>query len=137
MKLLTKAALLSVIPLLIMVPIGLSLISSGEAVRGRSTLAVGVIVSAVSGATTVYQIDRWSPRKQSLFHLGIMAVTVLPALLLSGWFPEDQPRGALLAIGSFAAAGAVLWTVLYLVISAIERRAERGGTAGKTAPPPS
>jgi xanthine/uracil permease len=93
MRLWTKAALLTLIPLIIMTAIGVTLFSQGSADDGRSTIAVGVILGATMGASVIYQVEQWPLRKQSLTHLGVMAGTVLPALLLSGWFPLDTPGG--------------------------------------------
>ena len=120
MRLWIKTALLSLIPLAIMTAIGLSLISQGDTSDGRATLTVGVIISAVMGASVIYQIEKWSLRTQSLVHFGIMVVTVLPALFLSGWFPLDTPWGYLAVIGVFAAVAIVLWSVLYLISTRLE-----------------
>ena len=76
-----KALLAAGIPLVVMTAIGVLLISQGDHANGRSTIAVGVIATAVSGSARVYQVPTWSLRRQSLTHLGIMIVTVLPALL--------------------------------------------------------
>ena len=87
MNLPLKAALRAAIPLAIAIPIGLSLLLSGETVQGQSTFAAGVIVAALLAGSLIYQVEKWSLPKQSLLHFGLMVVTVLPALLLSGWFP--------------------------------------------------
>ncbi|MGO1524123.1 MAG: DUF3021 domain-containing protein [Nesterenkonia sp.] len=127
MRLWIKAALLTLIPLAIMTAIGLSLISQGDTSDGRGTVVVGVIIAAVMGASVIYQIERWSLRTQSLVHLGIMVVTVLPALLLSGWFPLDTLWGYLAVIGVFTAVGVVLWSVFYLISTRLEARRARQG----------
>lgn len=51
-----------------------------------------------------------------------MVVTVLPALLLSGWFPLDTVGGVLLVVAVFALVGMVLWLSLFLIMRFIERR---------------
>ena len=127
MRLWIKAALLTLIPLAIMTAIGLSLISQGDTSDGRGTVVVGVIIAAVMEASVIYQIERWSLRTQSLVHLGIMVVTVLPALLLSGWFPLDTLWGYLAVIGVFTAVGVVLWSVFYLISTRLEARRARQG----------
>lgn len=119
MPLLLRAMLLTGIPLVIMTAIGVALIAQGELGNGRSTLAVGVIVAAVAGASMIYQVERWSLRKQSLLHFGIMLITVLPALFLSGWFPLDTAWGYFAVIGMFLVVGALLWVVLYSVFTRI------------------
>lgn len=122
MPLPTKAALLTAIPLVVMTAIGVALLAQGKAEDGRSTLAVGVIVAAVAGSSVVYQVERWPLRTQSAIHFAIMLVTVLPALLLSGWFPVDSARGVLAVFGIFLVVGAVIWTVMFLIARAVERR---------------
>ena len=55
-----------------------------------------------------------------------MAITVLPALLLSGWFRLDTLAGVLLVVGLFLLVGLVLRSALFLIIRLLERRhAER------------
>lgn len=121
-RLALRAVLLGGIPLVLMSAIGGFLFDDGQAEDGRSTLAVGVIIAAVSASSVIYQVDRWSLRRQSLTHLAVMVVTVLPALLLSGWFPLDTVGGALLVVAVFALVGMVLWLSLFLIMRFIERR---------------
>ncbi|MBM7411580.1 hypothetical protein JOE38_001403 [Clavibacter michiganensis] len=121
-RLLLRAALLGGIPLVAMSAIGAHLLASGQTADGRSTLAVGVIVAATAAGSLLYQVDRWSLTRQSITHFALMLVTVLPALLLSGWFPVDTAGGVLAVVGIFLATGLVLWTTLYLVMTAAERR---------------
>lgn len=84
-------------------------------------LALGVMVSALAGASVVYQIERWSLARRSAVHFAIMAVTVLPALLLSGWFTLDSLGGYAVVIGLFLVTGAVLWMVMYLLSTRLGR----------------
>lgn len=115
MNLPLKAALRAAIPLAIAIPIGLSLLLSGETVQGQSTFAAGVIVAALLAGSLIYQVEKWSLPKQSLLHFGLMVVTVLPALLLSGWFPLGTVADYLIAVAAFLASGAVLWTLMYFI----------------------
>jgi hypothetical protein len=117
-----RAALLGGIPLVVMTAIGAYLLHAGQTADGRSTLAVGVIVAATAAGSLLYQVPGWSLPRQSVTHFVLMLVTVLPALLLSGWFPVDTAGGVLAVVGIFIAAGLVLWTTLYLVMTAVERR---------------
>lgn len=121
-RLALRAVLLGGIPLVLMSAIGGFLLHDGQAEDGRSALAVGVIIAAVSASSVIYQVDRWSLRRQSLTHLAVMVVTVLPALLLSGWFPLDTVGGVLLVVAVFALVGMVLWLSLFLIMRFIERR---------------
>lgn len=72
-------------------------------------------MAAVAGFSVIYDIEPWSLLKQSVVHLGCMTVTVLPCLLLSGWFTIDGPRDVLVLLGYFVATGAMIWTIGYLV----------------------
>ena len=117
-----RAVLLAAIPLVLMSAIGAFLLHDGQAEDGRSTFTVGVIIAAVSASSVIYQVDRWSLMRQSLTHLTMMLVTVLPALLLSGWFPLDTVGGVLLVVAVFALVGMVLWLSLFLIMRFIERR---------------
>ncbi|MFT2753955.1 DUF3021 domain-containing protein [Clavibacter sp. Sh2088] len=121
-RLLLRAAVLAGIPSVVMSAIGASLLASGQTADGRSTLAVGVIVAATAAGSLLYQVPGWGLPRQSVAHFALMLVTVLPALLLSGWFPVDTAGGVLAVVGIFLAAGLVLWTTLYLVMTAVERR---------------
>lgn len=58
-KLVRAAIVRAGVPLLTMGGIGLALPSQDEVADGRSTLAVGVIVAAVAGASVLYEIDAW------------------------------------------------------------------------------
>jgi predicted neutral ceramidase superfamily lipid hydrolase len=122
MNLGVRAALLAGIPLVIMTAIGVYLIAHGKQQDGRSTLAVGVIIASTCGSSVVYQVDQWSLPKQTLIHFLIMLVTVLPALLLSGWFSLSSPAGFSAAVGLFLAVGVVLWIVFYVIFGVLPAR---------------
>lgn len=117
-----RVLLLSAVPLMIMGPIGALLLARGDTADGRSTLAVGVIAAAVSGASEVYRVRRWTLARQTAIHFALMGVTVLPAVLLSGWFDLSTARGWLGAVGAFLATGVALWSAFYLVSAVLERR---------------
>lgn len=119
MRLPFKAVLLAGIPLVIMTAIGLYLLGQGKTDDGRSTVAAGVIVAALCGASVIYQVERWSLKKQLLIHFIAMAATVLPALLLSGWFQLDSVGGYLLVIGAFLGAGALLFGFFTFVFTVL------------------
>lgn len=117
MRLALRATLLAGIPLLILTAIGIALFVQDKPADGRATIALGVIIAATAGASVVYQVERWSLRKQTLVHFAVMLVTVLPALLASGWFPLDSAWGYLAVVGVFLATGIVLWTVFYVIFT--------------------
>ena len=122
-KLLRLGAILAGIPLIVMTVIGVILLNQGQSENGRSTIAVGVIVAATSGASVIYQIEGWTLQRRTLAHFALMVVTVLPALLLSGWFALDTAGGVFLVVGIFLAAGVALWTIFYLIYRLTGRRA--------------
>lgn len=130
MSLKRRAVLLAGIPVLVMTAIGSALYAQGDPANGRSTIAVGVIIGAVAGATTIYQLEHWPLRRQSAVHFAVMAATVLPALFLGGWFPVNGPADILKVIGMFLTVGAVLWSALFLIFSRLERRAVVAASGG-------
>ncbi|MDN5685970.1 MAG: DUF3021 domain-containing protein [Brachybacterium sp.] len=123
-----KVAVRAGVPAVIMTGIGVALLAEGEVEDGRSTIAVGIIVAAVAGSSVIYEVERWGLLRQSLVHVGVMVVTVLPVLLLSGWFPLDTVRGFLIVIGTFLLAGAVLWSMMFLVFTALVPAVKRLGS---------
>ncbi|WP_368498752.1 DUF3021 domain-containing protein [Herbiconiux sp. A18JL235] len=134
MRLPVRATLLAGIPLVVMSTIGVVLLAQGKTDDGRATLAVGVIVAATAGASVVYQVERWSLRTQTAVHFAIMLVTVLPALLLSGWFPLDTAWGYLAVVATFLATGLLLWIVFYVIFTKLVPK-RGGGADGVTEAP--
>ena len=108
--------------LLILGAIGLALVAQGDAANARSTFAVGVIVAATSGSSAVYRVAGWSLRTQSIVHFAIMVATVLPALMLSGWFPLANAVDYVIVVGIFLLVGLALWLVFYLLFGVIVPR---------------
>lgn len=116
MRIFSKALVRGGIPLAIMTGISLMMRFQGmDSAQVRSTFVTGLIVTAVAAASVIYEVDRWPLKKRSLVHLAAMAATVLPCLLLSGWFRLDTLPDYLAVLGIFALAGLVLWTAAYLV----------------------
>lgn len=133
---LRRGLLLATISSVIFGVMGIALLLEGDASTARSTFAVGVIVAATSGASVIYQVERWSLSAQSTIHLTVMLFTVLPALFLSGWFPLSSPMDHLAVVGIFVATGLVLWLVMFLVFGVIvpKRRARRAMSDGQPYP---
>lgn len=106
---------------------GIALLVEGDRATARTTFAVGVIVAATSGASVIYQVDRWTLSLQSTIHFTIMIATVLPALFLGGWFTLDSPVDYLAVIGIFLVTGLALWVVMFLVFGVVlpKRRTSR------------
>jgi len=121
---LKSAVIRGAIPLAIMSTISLIMRWQGEdADQVRSTFIVGLIITAVAAATVIYDIEGWSLRKQSVVHLAIMAVTVLPLLLLSGWFSLNSSTDYFGVVGVFLLVGLVTWSVIAFIFSRMTQRA--------------
>lgn len=116
MKVLLKAFIRGVIPFVIMTGISLMMkYQRMDAFQVKSTFMAGLIVTAVAAASVIYEIDKWSLKKQSLVHILVMAATVLPCLLLSGWFPLKTISDYLKVLGIFLFAGMILWGAAYCI----------------------
>lgn len=116
MKVISKALIRGAIPLAIMTGISLIMNHQGmDSFQVRSTFVVGLIVAAVAAASVIYDMDHWSLKKRSLIHFLAMTTTVLPCLLLSGWFQLNALSDYLVVLGIFLLAGAVLWGVGYFI----------------------
>lgn len=115
MKLRTKALLFAGIPLLVFGAMGFGLIMQGDVATGRQVVAIGIIVAAMLGGALLYWREDWSLLKRSAVHFALMVVTVLPALILSGWLPLQTALDWVVLIGGFIAGGAVLWLVMYAI----------------------
>ncbi len=77
--------------------------------QAKSTLISGLIAAIVIVTIPIYDINQWSLSKRSLLHFAIMLITVLPLLLISGWFTP------ILAIIMFLLFGLAGWTIGYLI----------------------
>lgn len=113
-KAVKRGVLRASIPLVIMSVMALAQQLTNEPSGAKSTFVAALIATAVAGFSVIYDIESWSLTKQSAAHFGAMTVTVLPCLLLSGWFPVESPRDVLIVLGYFLATGAVVWSIGYL-----------------------
>ena len=87
---------------------------SGESAENiRSIICGSLIVIIVVLTIPIYDIDKWSLPKQSLVHFLLMAATILPLVMISGWYDWSTPIGFLVMLGVFLLSGAVLWTIGY------------------------
>lgn len=118
-----NAVIRGAIPLIIMS--GISLIMRWQvldAFQVKSTFITGLIVAAVAASSVVYEVDEWPLWKQSLIHFSLMAVTVLPCLFLSGWFPVRSVVDVLKLLGVFVLVGAGLWTIGYFATTRLFKK---------------
>ena len=115
MKTWAKAALLGGTPFVVMSWGAARLSAQDETSDARSMLAAAVIVGSVMAASTIYDLDSWSLKRQTAAHFTVMAFTVLPALCLSGWFPTQSFWDYVVIAGSFLGVGLSIWSLVYLV----------------------
>lgn len=123
MKFVRNAVIRGVIPLVIMSAISLILRSQGEGDdQVRSTFVTGLIIAAVAGASVIYDINDISLKKRSVIHLLVMIITVLPCLLLSGWFELNSFSDYLKVVGVFLIVGLVMWSVMFFIFTRLSPR---------------
>lgn len=73
-------------------------------------------------ASVIYELDAWSLRRQTAVHFAVMAVTVFPARVLSGWFRTQTVGGFATIGGYFVAVGLISWFLAYLVFGLLVPR---------------
>ncbi|MGX7393652.1 DUF3021 family protein [Carnobacterium mobile] len=117
MILFKKVLLRGAIPFIIMTGISFLMKAQNlDSFQVRSTFVTGLIITAVAAASVIYDIKHWSLLKQSVVHFIIMLGTVLPCLLLSGWFPVGEAQDILKIVVIFLVTGIVLWLLAYFII---------------------
>lgn len=108
--------------------IAASLAAQDKTSDARGTLTVGVIVASVMAASVIYDVEAWTLKRQTIVHFMVMALTVFPALCLSGWFPT-QTAGDIMVIGGyFLVAGLVSWVLAYCVFGILVPRIQKRGS---------
>lgn len=88
----------------------------------KSTFITGLIMTAVASASVIYEISHWSLKKQSLLHFLLMLITVLPCLLLSGWFPLSSAGDYAKVFGIFLLTGLMLWSIAYFIFKKLSAK---------------
>lgn len=117
MILFKKVLLRGAIPFIIMTGISFLMKAQNlDSFQVRSTFVTGLIITAVAAASVIYDMKHWSLLKQSVVHFIIMLGTVLPCLLLSGWFPVGEAQDILKIFVIFLVTGIVLWSLAYFII---------------------
>lgn len=106
----------SLIPLAIMSAISLAMrLQNFPVDQVKSTLVVGLIIAVVAGGSVIYEIQGWTLLRQSLVHFCLMAATILPCLLLSGWFKLNRSSDYLVVLVVFLGVGVAMWFIGYLL----------------------
>ncbi len=80
-----------------------------------SILAGTIIGAAVAGFSVIYDYDVWSTRKKIAVHTLCMAVTVIPAYIIGGWFDLSSPKGWVILVAAFVLSGVVFAGIGYLI----------------------
>lgn len=122
MKLWGQAVLRGGIPLVIMAGIAVALYAQGQTQDGRSTLFAALIFGAVSAASVIYDVQRWTLARQTVVHFAVMVGTVLPLLLFSGWFPTRTAADYFAIVGTFLLVGLVLWSAAFVLFGVLVPR---------------
>lgn len=80
-----------------------------------SILAASIIAASISGFSVIYDYDVWSARRKITVHTICMALTVIPALIISGWYDLSSAAGWFGLVFSFVFSGLIAASVGYLV----------------------
>ena len=121
--LLKKSFTRGIIPFVTMTTLSIIMNYQGiDAFQVRSTFIVGLIITVVAAASVIYENDKWSIRKKTVVHFLIMLITVLPCLLVSGWFELNNPLDYLEVFGYFLLTGVVIFSVMYFLFTKIVNR---------------
>lgn len=86
---------------------------NGQSEAIRSDALYGGVAFFLGLTSVIYQMEEWTLRKQALVHYGVMHVTVLPVLMISGAYPLETFQDVMAVYLKFNLAGAVLFTVTY------------------------
>lgn len=99
------------------------LISFGIAdpTQAHGTWIAGVIGCFVILAAMIYTIDSWSLRKRTVMHTLAMLMTVLPCLVISGWFDTASWQGIGLMLLTYAGFGVVGWTAGFMANELVKK----------------
>ena len=116
MKYIIDAIIRGIIPFVIMS--GISLIMVYQKLNSfqiKSTFLVGIIITLVSAASVIYEIDNLTLTQQSIIHFFVMLITVFPCLIISGWFPLSNIFDFLKLLAIFLVVGVVLWIISFFI----------------------
>lgn len=91
-----------------------------------SILAVTIISASIAGFNVIYDYDVWSVKKKIIVHTICMAMTVLPALYISGWYDTSSINGLFAILASFVLFGIVAATIGFLVSKYILKNVPEG-----------
>lgn len=116
LKYLKKGFLRGLIVFVIMTAISLIMKSQGQDMtQVKSTFFGGLIGTIIAASSVIYDVKEWPIFKQTIIHSILMLFTILPVLILSGWFKLDTFIDYIKLFGIYIIWGLVLWTISYFV----------------------
>lgn len=95
---------------------------TSDAYQVKSTFLSCLIVTFVAAFSVIYDIEGWSLKKQSVVHFIAMGLTVLPCLVVSGWYQLQTPVDFIKLFAVFVGVGLILWTIGYVIFSKIDKK---------------
>lgn len=110
-----------IIPFIIMASIAVYLYYDNQFDAARSTFITGIIITIVSSASVIYDLDHLSLFKRSMIHILTMIITVYPLLLISGWFETTTFTDYIVIFAIFSAVGLVLWSIMFLIVKSVSK----------------
>ncbi|SEM23281.1 Protein of unknown function [Mesobacillus persicus] len=87
----------------------------------------GLIAFFLGVASVIYQVSKWSFKKQIFIHYIVMLITVFPTLLLSGFYPVTSVGDVLKVYLQFNQVGLILFLLTYF-LSKSRRKYTNGNT---------
>lgn len=110
-----QALIRATIPFVIMTSIAVFLYYDTQVHDAKGTFLSGAIISIVSGASVIYDLDNLSLITRTLIHFIVMLVTIYPILILSGWFSTTSFFDYLWIFIIFTITGIILWSVVMII----------------------
>ncbi|WP_214889345.1 DUF3021 family protein [Exiguobacterium sp. s142] len=95
---------------------------NGDDSAARSFLFYGVIAFFLGLTSVIYQIQDWRFSKQILAHYGAMHVTVLPTVLLSGFYPSNSLQDLFHVYIQFNLIGLILFAATFFISKLLRYR---------------
>lgn len=78
------------------------------------TVLCGLLGSSFASSSVVWEIDHWSPAKQSSVYFLITAIIMMPVAYVTNWM-QHTLTGFLIYFITFAAIFFIIWIVQYFI----------------------
>lgn len=82
--------------------------------NAKASLFYGFILLFLGMASIIYEIKKWSFKKQIIIHYLIMLITIFPTLLVSGYFPLNSLQDLVRIFIRFNKTGLTLFAVTFI-----------------------